>query len=92
MFIIGGLEDKRSVTDSDKCHVFYILTLEVEQIAKLDRTRREHSLHHASGSNKAYIVGGYDILSQFINKCLVFDIKNLKFQVLGSIVTARYLT
>ena len=73
---------------TDKCNVFYILTAEVDSITKLDQPRWHHTLSHIEGTPKAHIVGGLNH-DGYIKVCLVFDILNLKFDVVGSLITAR---
>ena len=76
-------------SDTDKCQVFYILTAEVEPIVKLDQPRYNHTLSHIEGTTKAHIVGGSNNRG-YIKVCLVFDISNLKFDVVGYLITPRY--
>ena len=82
---MGGEDEDENITD--KCNVFYILTAEVEPTVKLDQPRKYHTLSHIEGTTKAHIVGGYN--DRCIKVCLVFDILNLKFDVVGSLITAR---
>ena len=55
----------------------------------LDHPKCRHTLSHIEGTTKAHIVGGENN-SGYIKVCLVFDISNLKFDVVGCLITARH--
>ena len=53
MFRIGG-----AVGSYHKNWMFHILSFDYEEITSLPQGRKEHTVHHESEANTAYIVGG----------------------------------
>ena len=51
--------------------------------------RFNYILHHDFGSLKAYVVGGISAPGIYISECLEFDIKNFKYNSIGSVNEAR---
>ena len=86
VFTMGG---RVGIKPTDKCWMFHIQSADVESIVKLDQPRYRHTIHHILESIKAYIVAGRGSGDVDIKSCLVFDILNLKFDVVGSLKKGR---
>ena len=59
----------------------HLLTGEVQQINSMNRPREAHTVYNDAAELKAYLIGGYN--GDYMKECLIFDILNQKFTLLG---------